>query len=205
MYETLIASIKTYLARPESLEDFAALMGFICVLLNTRAHVLGWVFGIFSIIPYIYIFYQVGLYGDFSLHIFFLFANFYGLYHWLWGGQKAKIDSLPITKSKPTILLKSAVFALLGTILFGFITSNIQGVSYPYIDAYIAVFSIWGQILLAQKKIENWLLWIAVDVVAIWVYYHKDLKSTAFLYLIYLFMASYGYWHWHNKIKSYSV
>jgi nicotinamide mononucleotide transporter len=204
MYQTIETTLKNYLARPEAIEDFAALMGFVCVLLNTRAHVLGWIFGIFSIIPYIYIFHKVGLYGDFLLHIFFLFANFYGLYHWLFGGKNKKIDSLPIGKSSRAEMLQGGGLALLATLMFGFSTSKIKDVSFPYIDAYIAVFSIWGQILLARKKIENWLLWIAVDVVAIWVYYQKDLKSTAILYTVYLAMAAYGYWHWREKMKKVS-
>jgi nicotinamide mononucleotide transporter len=189
------------LQRLDGTEVFAALMGFICVLLNIRANIWAWFFGILSIVPYIFVFYQVGLYGDFALHIFFLIANFYGIWHWLYGGKGNQVDSLPITKSQPAMLGIGLVLSLIGMLLFGYASSLIETASLPYIDAYIAIFSVWGQILLARKKIENWLVWIIVDIVAIGVYFHKDLYATSLLYTLYLFMASYGYWQWRKKIQ----
>ncbi len=69
------------------LEFFASLTGLVCVWLNTRNNHWGWFFGILSIIPYIFIFFEAGLYGDSILNIFYLIVSVWGWYHWLFGGR----------------------------------------------------------------------------------------------------------------------
>jgi len=88
--EQLLESFLTYFFS-HKLELFAALTGLICVWLNTRNNHWGWFFGILSVVPYIYIFYESGLYGDSILSLFYFVVSIWGWYHWLFGGRnKAK-------------------------------------------------------------------------------------------------------------------
>ena len=92
--EQLLESLLTYFFS-HKLELFAALTGLICVWLNTRNNHWGWFFGILSVVPYIYIFFEAGLYGDSILSVFYFVVSIWGWYHWLFGGKNKnqKINS----------------------------------------------------------------------------------------------------------------
>jgi nicotinamide mononucleotide transporter len=87
--EQLLESFLTYFFS-HKLELFAALTGLICVWLNTRNNHWGWFFGIVSVVPYIYIFLEAGLYGDSILSAFYFVVSIWGWYHWLFGGRNKK-------------------------------------------------------------------------------------------------------------------
>lgn len=87
--EQFLEPFLTYLFS-HKLELFAALTGLICVWLNTRNNHWGWFFGIVSVVPYIYIFFESGLYGDSILSAFYFVVSIWGWYHWLFGGRSKK-------------------------------------------------------------------------------------------------------------------
>ena len=98
--EQLLESFLTYFFS-HKLELFAALTGLVCVWLNTRNNHWGWFFGILSVVPYIYIFLEAGLYGDSILSAFYFVVSIWGWYHWLFGGKgrKKKTNFLEIESS----------------------------------------------------------------------------------------------------------
>lgn len=108
--EQLLESFLTYFFS-HKLELFAALTGLICVWLNTRNNHWGWFFGILSVVPYIYIFYESGLYGDSILSAFYFVVSIWGWYHWLFGGRSKRNKTKDFTElsSKPSILDKNII------------------------------------------------------------------------------------------------
>ncbi len=108
LLDSPLSSFLTYFFS-HKLELFAALTGLVCVYLNTKNNHWGWFFGILSIIPYIYIFFEAGLYGDSILNIFYLVVSIWGWYHWLFGGKSRKTNEL---SSESSILDKSVISEL---------------------------------------------------------------------------------------------
>ncbi len=105
--EQLLESFLTYFFS-HKLELFASLTGLVCVWLNTRNNHWGWFFGILSVVPYIYIFLEAGLYGDSILSAFYFVVSIWGWYHWLFGG-KGKVKKSTNLSSESSILDKDVV------------------------------------------------------------------------------------------------
>lgn len=181
------------------MEATATLFGIICVALMIKRIIWCWPAGIIQVVLYVYIFWEARLYSDMLLHIVYIFLNAYGWYHWLHGGKDH--DKLPVTKLGNRLWIWVAI-GLVGTALWGAGMGAWTDADLPYGDAFTTVISLVAQWLLIRKRLENWILWIVVDIAAIGIYWHKGLYFTTFLYAVFLVLATIGYSDWrkaHNK------
>jgi nicotinamide mononucleotide transporter len=177
-------------------EAISTFFGIICVYLNAKENIWAWPTGIISVGLGIYIFLQFKLYGDMGLHIIYVILGFYGWYNWLYGGKKqegVKIHTAP-NKEMQAVLLGGGI----GTAVLGYFLDTNTDSDVPYLDALTTVFSLIAQYQLTKKLIENWLIWIAVDVICIGLYYYKGLYIFTFLYFVYLLLATMGYLNWRK-------
>ncbi|MDX2287068.1 MAG: nicotinamide riboside transporter PnuC [Bacteroidia bacterium] len=181
------------------IEWTAVVTGVLCVIFNTRNSVWGWPTGLISVGLYIYVFFAAKLYADTLLQVYFVATGIYGWHQWLHGGQAH--HELPITRLSRREWLQWMGLGLAGSVLLGFLFDTYTDAALPWPDSFVTAFSFIAQFLLARRKLENWIFWLAVDVAAIGVYWAKDLKPTALLYLIYLGLASYGLVHWRQLAR----
>jgi nicotinamide mononucleotide transporter len=175
-------------------EIVAVVFGLLCVWLTTRQNVWCWPTGLVQVVLFVYVFFQAGLYSDVLLHLIYIVLQFYGWYHWLHGGRDRQPP--PVTRLARAAAGGWAVVAVLGTGGLGSAMARLPDSALPYWDAAIAVLSLIAQYLLARKVLENWLIWIAVDVLAVGVYTAKGLYLTAGLYAVFLGLATLGYVAW---------
>jgi nicotinamide mononucleotide transporter len=103
-------------------------------------------------------------------------------------------------------------FGILGTVLLGTLAKNIHEIfpsvfpkpsAFPFLDSFVTVISIITTVLIIQKKIESWILWILVDVLAAYMYFVKGVKLLGLEYLVFCFIAAFGLWNWVRKYRSY--
>jgi len=180
------------------IEVIAVIFGFACVWLTMRQNIWCWPTGLVQVMLFCYIFFQVKLYSDLLLHVIYIVMQVYGWYHWLFGGkERGALDVTRLTKNGLLIWLMAVV---LGSLLWGYLMETYTDASLPYGDAFTTVASLTAQWLLAQKRLESWLFWIAVDVVAIGIYWSKELIFTTVLYAAFLVMASAGFFAWRRSI-----
>ena len=179
-------------------EVFAVILGVIAVYLSTRQNVWTYPLGIISVFIYIEIFYEVKLYADMGLQVFFIILQVYGWYEWLYGGEHKSVLHVSRTPFKTGIILALFVFA--GTAVLGYTLHRTTDASLPYIDSFLAVLSMVAQWLLAKKYIENWNVWVAVNIGSIAMYGYKELYFTMVLYGVYLALAIIGYREWKKEI-----
>lgn len=177
-------------------ETISTVFGIICVYLNAKENIWAWPTGIISVALGIYIFLQFKLYGDMGLHIIYVILGFYGWYNWLYGGKQH--TGVKIHQTAATELQLFIISGLAGTGVLGYFLDAGTDSDVPYLDAMTTVFSLIAQYQLTKKQIENWLIWIAVDVVCIGLYYYKGLYIYTFLYVVYLFLATMGYFNWRK-------
>jgi nicotinamide mononucleotide transporter len=180
------------------IELFAAICGFICVYLTIKENIWCWPVGLVQVALYIFIFYDAKLYSDVLLHIVYVFMQFYGWYYWLHGGKEQK--EAQITELSKSWFAFYIVGSGLAVILLGYGMASATDASFPYADAFTTVFSLSAQWLLSRKKLESWHFWIAVDCVAIFIYFQKSLYSTAILYGLFLGMAIAGLLRWRKTL-----
>ncbi len=184
----------------EITEIIAVVLGLISVYLVTRQNVWCYPLGIVSVFIYIFIFYEVKLYADMGLQVFFIVLQAYGWYEWLYGGEGK--TELNVNWGTKKIYFYSAVFTVAATALLGYILHRLTDASLPYVDSFLAVLSMVAQWMLAKKYIENWILWVIVNIGSIGMYAFKGLYFTTFLYVVYFGLAILGYKEWKRSLIS---
>lgn len=178
----------------DTMEMIAVALGLANVGLLVRRSIWNYPFGMAMVLLYLEIFYEARLYAEAGLQVFFFVVQAWGWYLWAraggmeqpvavrWMGWPARILSL---------VLVAAVTAGLGTLLH-----RLTDAAMPFADAAIAGASVVAQVLLSYRRIENWVLWIVIDVGAIVLYIARDLHLTAGLYGAFLVLAMLGLAQW---------
>jgi nicotinamide mononucleotide transporter len=180
------------------LEITGVITGLLCVYLAAINNIWNWPIAIISVGIYIFIFYDKHLFADTGLQVYFMAMNFYGWYYW---------SRKPATEEKSPVLLitkKEIVFSAIAIVIFTFILGSLlkyTSASYPFIDSFCTACSLVAQVFLARKVLENWLIWIFVDVIYVGVYIFKGLDLTAVMYAIYVGIALLGYFDWKKDYK----
>lgn len=176
------------------LEWVAAGLGLINIALLVFRSVWNYAFGIASVAIYIFIFFESRLYAESGLQLFFVAAQLWGWYLWLKLGDSE--DRVPVRwldgRSRVVWLMVTAALSL----NLGWVMHRFTDAAMPYADAAIAGASVSAQILLAYRRIENWALWIVIDVAAVLLYINRGLYPTAGLYGGMLVMSLFGLKEW---------
>lgn len=179
------------------LEYLGMLAGLICVYLATQQNIWNFVFTIISSLSFAIVFFNSQLYGFASLQLYFIAISIYGWMYWSPTQEgNRKITQLPYTTFYTLVL----GVALVGMAL-GYSIHQYTHTSIAYLDGFCTAISIVAQFLLSRKVLQNWILWLITDSVSIPIYTYKKLYPTAFLYLIFLYLALQGYRQWKRQIN----
>lgn len=195
---SLIAmGVVTYFTSASWIEITAAITGLLCVWLNAKENIWNYPIGYINVACFIYMFWDAKLYADVTLQCFFAVLMAIGWYTWLTKRQGSAVR--PTTKAPNHIFLIWIViiFALGG--IWGAVLHAWTDASVPYLDALIAMASVVAQFFLSRKVLQNWLIWIVVDVFSIGMYWYKGLHLTAYLYVMFLLIAIQGYVEWRKN------
>jgi nicotinamide mononucleotide transporter len=176
------------------LEWTAATITALSVYLAAREDIWNWPTAIVSVVMYIVVYVRAGLYSDAGLQLFFLGMSIYGWYEWLYGG--AGHTELEVTRASRRVWAWCAAIGLAFWALDGAVMSRVNGVAFPYIDAGTTTVSLIAQWMMTRKLLENWVLWILVNVVYVPVLLVKHLYPTALLYSALLLLAIKGLVDW---------
>jgi nicotinamide mononucleotide transporter len=195
----------TVFSHPVSYVEFiGTVLGLISVFLAARANILTWPTGILNAIFFLVIFYQIHLYSDMFLQMYFCGMGVYGWFSWKY---RAAHHQSEIRTLSNIDRLRLAMFIAAVTMLIGTLITRIHLVlpqvfehpaTYPYIDTFIAISSILATILLARRIFETWVLWITVDITSIGLYSVKGVKLIAIEFIIFLCLAMLGIFSWYR-------
>ena len=184
-----------------ALEIAAVTFGLVSVYLSTRENIWSWPTAIVNVALYAVLFWREKLYADMGLQVIFLILSAYGWYEWLFGGaNKTALHVSRLTRRTAVVLL---MIAVAGSVTLGFILQRSTDASLPWLDAALAVFSLVAQWMMTRKILENWILWITVDIVYVGMFFFlKDLYLTGFQYAVFLALAVAGHWQWLRSFRS---
>lgn len=184
----------------DQLEWIAAGFGTVNIALLIFRSVWNYAFGMVMVLLYLLIFWERRLYAESVLQIFFFAAQGYGW--WLWAKLGDADNRVAVRwldqRSRATWLLVMAALS----VNVGWALERFTNAAAPYVDGPIAVFSVGAQVLLAYRRIENWILWIAIDLVSILLYIYRGLEPTAGLYGGFLVMSLVGLREWIASLKN---
>jgi len=180
------------------LEIVAFALSVAMVVFNIRVNALGWPLAIVSSLLYFLLFWNSRLYGDASLQVFFALIAGWGWWQWLRGteadGSALRVRTLGAS-ARINVLVAIAI-AWPATALF---LRRFTDTDVPWWDAFPTAASVVGQWLLGRKYVENWPVWIAVDVVGAALFAYKGLWLTMFLYVVFVVMAAVGWHSWRRR------
>ena len=172
----------------------ATLTALVYVVLSARNSPWCWPFGIVSCALWAYASYvYYDLYLDALLQVFYVVMGFLGLYYWLRGGQAGQAS--PIVRTTPP---QHGWYLLVGTlcgVLFGYLFSYTAAAA-TYWDAFTTAFSVIATVMLVQRRLENWLYWIVIDLTYAGLYWSRVAVLFALLMLVYSVIAVFAYRHW---------
>lgn len=196
----IISLISDWLKSQSLLETIGVITGIICVYLAAKNNIWGWPVAIVSVVIYIFIFLDARLYADAGLQVYFLIMNMYGWY--FWSRKPADQNKVPVTSITKKEIILSVIAVVIFTSAIGSLLQEGTDASFPFIDSFCTACSLVAQIFLARKVLENWLIWIFVDIIYVGVYLAKDLHLTAGMYALYIYIAAVGYIDWRKELRA---
>ncbi len=178
------------------LEIAASLFIVANVALVAWRSIWNYAFGVAGVLLYAYVFFTAKLYSDALLQMFFLVLQFYGW--WNWARSAADVGEVAVGRMTGAARVRWLIGIAVATALWGWQMHRFTDAALPWIDGGVAMASVAAQILLSRRKIENWLLWIAIDAVSIGMYVFKGLWPTALLYVLLLAISTWGLIDWRR-------
>lgn len=182
------------------LELVAVLFGVVSVFLSTRESIWAWPTALVNVSLFTILFFRAGLYSDTGLQVVYFGLSVYGWYGWLYGGRGHTALTVSRTGRRTWVVLVVLGLAL-WTVLSS-ITSRLPGTALPHLDAATTTVSLLAQWMMTRKLLENWLIWVAVDVVYVGMFTYKGLYLTALNYGVYLVLAWLGYLSWRRSMAA---
>jgi nicotinamide mononucleotide transporter len=185
------------------LEWVAAALGLVNVGLTVLENAWCWPVGAVMVALYSVVFWEQKLYAQAVLMAIFFVLQFYGLYHWLYGGAGGR--KLPIGRTPRRAGMALLASGAVGTLAIGAWLHTQTDNPLPFWDAGILAFSLVAQWMLARKWVENWPLWIAVDIVTVGVSLRLRLYPTAVLYTLLMGLCAVGFVTWNRQLVAKGV
>jgi nicotinamide mononucleotide transporter len=182
------------------LEIIAVALGIANVGLLVRRSIWNYPFGMAMVALYFVIFREARLYGEAGLQVFFFVVQGWGWWLWARAGGLAQMVAVEWMSWRARITALALVAA--SSIAIGWTMARFTDAVMPYADAAISGGSVVAQVLLAMRRVENWALWIAIDVLSIRVYLNRALYLTAGLYIVFLVLATAGLLQWARAARS---
>ena len=181
-------------------EALAVLFGIAYLLLAMRESLWCWPAAFLSTLIYLFLFWHAELPMESGLQFYYLAMAVYGWWHWR-GGASAAAEPLPVRTWPLRYHVAAIVLVLAASLVSGALLTHFGLGRLPYIDS----FTTWGAIvttwMVAQKLLENWLYWLVVDGVSLYLYVDRGLHLTALLFVVYLVIVVFGYFQWRRHYR----
>lgn len=185
-----------------TLQIVGVALGLLYLYFEYKANIWLWVVGLIMPIVHGALYFRQGLYADFSMEVYYILAGIYGLAMWSRGSKKEKKSEFKIGYTPRVAWVAIVgVYALLHAAIYLLLTTFTDS-TVPFWDSLTTALSMIAYWLLSRKYVEQWLVWLAVDVITVGLYIYKDIPLTAGLYALYSALAIAGYLRWKRTIKS---
>ncbi len=178
----------------------AFLTGLVYIFLITKENPKGWLWGIVSCSLWAYVtFFDFLLYADTLLQLFYVGMGIWGWYQWRCDRSENDQPTLqPATWLKPITHFYIILFGAILTLILGYFFDNYTPAAATYLDSFVTVFSVIATVLLVWRKIDNWIYWIVIDTVSIYLFASRGGYLFAILFVIYIAVSIIGFRKWRH-------
>ena len=181
------------------LQIVGTLLGLLYLWLEYKANIWVWIVG--AIMPMVHgmLYLQSGIYADAAMQLYYVAAGIYGLFVWLRGEKRSEKRVDIQYTPKQWIFSLVAVYVVLHISLY-FLLTEFTDSRVPLFDSMSTALSIVAMWMLSRKLVEQWLVWLVVDMISVGLYLYKDIPITAMLYMLYCALAVAGYMRWRKQV-----
>ncbi len=206
------------------IEAVGTLAGLLCIWLASQEKIINYLFGLINVTLFAVIFFQIQLYASLLLQLFFFVANIYGWYAWSRqtsdNEAQLKIRWLPLPKAigwAVACVVAIGLMTLYIDPVFAFLTRlavnimqalglnvvmpQLQPDAFPFWDSCMMVLSIAAMVLMTRKYVENWLLWVIINVISVSIFARQGVYAMSLEYLLLTFIALNGSWLWIKSAR----
>ncbi len=180
-------------------EYIAVLLGIAYLVFVMQESLWAWPCAFFSTLIYTILFWNGALLMESALNVYYLLMAFYGYYCWRYGSSQH--SEIAISSWSP----KTHLWLILGTtsiaLILGYVMDNYTHADFAYLDSLTSCFAVMTTYLVAKKILENWLYWVVIDAVSIYLFIEKGYYPTVILFSLYTGMAVWGYVTWRSEYR----
>jgi len=186
------------------LEVTAVVFALAYVLLAVKENVLCWLFAFLSTAIYTALFWNVSLLMESALNVYYMAMAVYGWYQWTRGGSNGDDQPHALAVQSMSIYQHALVIIVITvcSLVSGYLLTEHSSAARPYIDSFTTWASVVTTYLVARKYLQNWLYWIVIDTVSIFLYIDRGLHLTALLFVAYVVIALTGYFKWREHLRN---
>lgn len=183
-----------------SIEGLAVSTGLASVWFSVKERIWVYPIGLISVSIYVYLSFIYGIYADMGINIYYVLMSIYGWYRWLQPSESGAAKEITRNSGKEWLL--SIVLLLLSWVILFVILQRFTDSEIPLWDSLTTSLAIVGMWLMAEKKVEHWLFWIATDLLSIPLYYYKNLLLTSGQFFVFTILAVIGWLQWNKSLSS---
>ncbi|ADM97573.1 nicotinamide riboside transporter PnuC [Dickeya dadantii] len=200
-------------------EALGTLSGLVCIWLASLERTANYLFGLINVSLFALIFFQIQLYASLLLQIFFIAANVYGWYAWsriadeqeaelrvrwlsrrqaLWWGAGCVIATVLMSRYIDPFfaLLSRIAVTLMQAVGLDVTMPTLQPDAFPFWDSAMTVLSVAAMLLMTRKYVENWLLWVVIDIISVVIFAYQGVYVMSLQYMVLTLIALNGSWLW---------
>ena len=206
----VLETIFLTLAKTDWIEWLAVLCSLLYVILISYKKNSAWLFAILSSGLYVYLCYSTQLYLEVGLQIFYVLMAIYGWFSWYQDERKDEpIDPNSFAESNEGRIIRwnlkqhvlNVIISGVLMLLLGYVFANFTNQANPFVDAFTSVFSFTATFMVTKKVLENWIYWIIIDAISVYLFYSRELYVTAGLMCLYSLIALFGLVKWYLIYK----
>ena len=179
------------------IEVIAVVFSILYVILAAKENIWCWLCASISVSLYIYICFSAKLYLETGLQGFYFIMAIYGYRQWNRPKKKITISTWSLQSHLIIFIIGIIVSVFLGK-LFEIYTDA----ALPIMDSFTTIFSLFATYMVTKKILENWIYWIVIDIVSVYLYFSRDLQLTAGLFATYTIIAVFGYLSWKKHLNT---
>jgi len=201
LLQTTIQEATNQFLQSSAAELCAVLLAIVYLVLAVREDRRCWYAAFASTSIFLVIFWDVTLYMESGLQVYYLFMAVYGWYQWRSGGSSGNI-TLSISRWSLSTHLFSIAAVIILSGISGYLLSVNTDASLPYLDSFTTWASVLTTYMVTKKIYENWAYWLVIDTVSIYLYLDRALYFTALLFVIYIVIIGFGWYSWSQKLAT---
>ena len=202
-FSSLLGAVSDAFAAMSWLEIAAVAFGLVYLVLAMRQNILCWAAGLVNVLLSLLLFFEQRLYPETALQLFYAAMSVYGWWQWKHGGRPGQSagGGLPVSVWPWRYHTLAVGGALVGAVVLGTALSRTNA-AFPYLDSFTSVGAVITTYMVAKKVLENWIYWLVIDGIELYIYWQRDLYLYAMLTVVYLVLVVVGFYRWHRDWRA---